>query len=194
MQGRLPSESKHKECEYYDADFGCFKSKHAFGSELYSFHHKLNQVKDATTYVDFSVTSRMEAWAVPQKQRQLERWRSQSQRTKSNQLTIISDILHNTFAAYNDRVMEEGAAETVLDQEIRPVFVHLNQLRTSASRETVHQLWQCRALICDIAWMGYFMNTFSMLSDFTASKSKFIDSEKYGKNISNFITKCTKLI
>lgn len=50
MQGRLPSESKTQRNtarDYYDADFGCFKSKLDFGGELYSFHHKLNGVKDA---------------------------------------------------------------------------------------------------------------------------------------------------
>ncbi len=50
----------------------------------------------------------------------------------------------------------------------------------------VHEVWQCRALMYDIAGIDYFMNTFSRFPDFTVSKIKLIDSERHWNNRSVF--------
>lgn len=112
-------------------------------SQLYSFHHRLNQVKDAKWlqhYLRWFLRHIQDGgMSCSPKTKRVRNVTKSVSKKKSNQLTIISDVLHNTLAACEDRVMEEGAAQTVLDQEIRPVCVHLNQLR-----ETVHQstnLW-----------------------------------------------------
>lgn len=141
----------------------------------------------STTYVDFSVTSRMEAWAVPQKQRELETWRNQCQRRSPTNSPL--SVMYFTILLL--------PARTAWWRRVQPRRSWTKRFAPSVIRPRIWTSWEkqsIRALIYDIAWRGYFMNTFSMLSDFTASKSKFIDSERYGKNISTFITKCTKFV
>lgn len=84
--------------------------------------------------------------------------------------TIIGDVLYDVFVADVHGVMEEGATEPILDQEIGTFLVNLDQLGTSWKRKT-------RTAFKN----GKRFNTFSKLSDFTVSKSKVMISETQGK-------------
>lgn len=62
--------------------------------------------------------------------------------------TILGDVLHDVFIADFDRIMEKGAAEPILNQEICTFFVNLDQLGTSWK----HEILRLGALTCILKW------------------------------------------
>ncbi len=139
----------------------------------------------STTYVAFSVTSRMHAGAVCQKQWKI--IRNEMQKSKIKQFNSTDSQLSMMY--FTISLLPKPTAWW---RRVQPNRSWTDRLAPPSSciwtswEHEVHEVWECRALMYDIAGIDYFMNTFSRFPDFTASKIKLIDSERHWNNRSVF--------